>query len=108
MRRQLVASAAQAGHVAVRHLLAQLPDFAQQQVDLPLLVNDDLIQLIELVFVKAGLDLKIDQTLFDFMQSVHTLLGLNFHCLGNGPGWGLLMAVIFDPLLYNFSFNEKF
>ena len=107
MRRQLVTRAAQACHVAFRHLLAQLPDFAQQQVDLPLLVNDDLIQLIELVFVKAGLDLKIDQALFDFMQSVHTLLGLNFHRLGMAR-LRLLMAVIFDPLLYNFSFNEKF
>lgn len=108
MRRQLVASAAQARHAAVRHLLAQLSDFAQQQVDLPLLVNDDLIQLIELVFVKAGLDLKIDQALFDFMQSIHTLLGLNFHRLGNAQLVALFMTVIFDPLIYNFSFNEKF
>ena len=61
MRRQLVAGPAERAATGFGHLLAQPPDFTQQCVDLLLLADDDLIELVEQVFVEAGLDLQLGQ-----------------------------------------------
>ena len=65
MRRQVVAGPAERAATGFGHLLAQPLDFAQQRVDLLLLADDDLIELVEQVFVKAGLDLQLGQAVVD-------------------------------------------
>ena len=61
MRRQVVAGPAERAATGFGHLLAQPLDFTQQCVDLLLLADDDLIELVEQVFVEAGLDLQLGQ-----------------------------------------------
>ena len=61
MRRQVVAGPAERAAARFGHLLAQPLDFAQQRVDLLLLADNDQVQLVEQVFVEAGLDLQLGQ-----------------------------------------------
>ena len=63
MRRQFVAQVARCAHAAIGAGLAQLAQFADQQVDLLLLAHDDFVELIELVFGEAGLDFQLGQAL---------------------------------------------
>ena len=63
MRRQVVAGPAEHTAAGVRKLLPELGDFAQQRVDLLLLANDDLVQLVQQVFIEAGLDFQIGQAM---------------------------------------------
>ena len=78
MRRKVVAGPAEHAAAGVGHLLAQPLDFTQQCVDLLLLADNDLVQLVEQVFVKAGLDLKLGQSVVDGVVGfgwVHALIG---------------------------------
>jgi hypothetical protein len=61
---QFVARIAAARNAAFGGRLAQQRHLADQQVDLSLLPDDDLIESVEQVFGKAGLDFQLGQALF--------------------------------------------
>ncbi len=63
---------------AIRAALPKLGNFQNQQVDLPLLADDDLVELIHHVFGEAGLDLQIGQALFNFVRGFHYRIGTEF------------------------------
>lgn len=78
VRRQVVAGAAEHAAAGFGHLLAQPLDFAQQRVDLLLLADDDLIELVEQVFVEAGLDFQLGQAVVGGVVGfgrIHALIG---------------------------------
>ena len=62
MRGQLIAQAAKAACAAIGRLLAQLADFANERINLLLLLKNGLIQLLHQVLGKARLDFKVHQT----------------------------------------------
>jgi hypothetical protein len=61
VRRQLVAQAGEAACPAVWCLLAKLAHFANERINLLLLLKNSLIELLHQVFGEAGLDLKVHQ-----------------------------------------------
>lgn len=71
MRRQLIAQAPWRARFSVRNLLPKLGQLTNQQIELPLLANDDQVELIDHVFGEAGLDLQISQTLFNIVRLFH-------------------------------------
>ena len=50
-------------------------DFAEQRVDLLLSANDDLVQLVEQVFIEVGLDLEVGQAMVDGVGSLDAAIG---------------------------------
>ncbi len=74
MRWQVVTQVAARGSAGLRRLFAQFADLPQQQIDLLLLADDDLVQFVEQVFLKAGLDFQFSQALFSGAW-VHTTIG---------------------------------
>lgn len=81
MRRQVVASPAENAAAYVRNALPEFGHFAQQRIDLLLLANDDLIELLQQVFVEAGLDFKFGQAVVSAVGGVVGLHGLIGHPL---------------------------
>ena len=75
MRRQVVARPAEHTTAGVRNLLPELGNFAHQRVDLLLLADDDLVQLVQQVFIEAGLDLQIGQAMVDGVGRLHAAIG---------------------------------
>ena len=79
MRRQVVAGPDENTAASVRNLLPQLRQLACQGVDLLLLANDDLVQLVELVFVEAVLVFQVGQAMvcgfggFGGFSGLHTV-----------------------------------
>ncbi len=73
MRRQVVAGPAEYTAANVGNLLPELGDFANQRIDLLLLADDDLVQLVEQVFIEAGLDLQIGQAMVSGVGGVGRL-----------------------------------
>jgi hypothetical protein len=71
MWRQVVACPAQDSAPGIRNLLPELIYLANQRIDLLLLADDDLVQLVEQVFIKAGLDLQIGQAVVDGVGRLH-------------------------------------
>lgn len=80
MRRQFVPCPSECA-ASVGDLLAELRDFTDQRVDLLLLANDDLVQLVEQVFIEAGLDLQVGQAMVDDVGRLHAAIG---HVLAEG------------------------
>lgn len=71
MGREFVGGAAVSVGVAVRHLLANLPNLAHQQVNVLLLADDDLVELIQQVFGETGLDFQIGESLLGGLGVFH-------------------------------------
>jgi len=61
VRWQLVTQAGETARATVWRLLAQLTDFANERINLLLLLKNSLIELFHQVFGEAGLDLKVHQ-----------------------------------------------
>lgn len=61
VRWQLVTQAGEAARATVWCLLAQLAHFANERINLLLLLKDGLVELLHQVFGEAGLDLKVHQ-----------------------------------------------
>ena len=74
MRRQFVPCPSECSAASVGDLLAELRDFTDQRVDLLLLANDDLVQLVEQVFIETGLDLQVGQAMVDDVGRLHAVL----------------------------------
>ena len=78
MRGQVVASTPGVDGTGIMGRLAQLADVANQQVNLLLLADDDLVELLQQVFAKAGLDFQIGQALVNVLRWMHSLIGHEF------------------------------
>ena len=61
VRGQLIAQATKATATPIRCLLAQLAHFADEGVDLLLLLEDGLVELLHQILGEAGLDFKVHQ-----------------------------------------------
>ena len=59
---QLIAQAGEPARPTIGRLLAQLAHFADQRIDLLLLLKNGLVELLHQVFGEAGLDLKVHQS----------------------------------------------
>ena len=75
MRRQFVPCPSECRAASVGDLLAELRNFTEQRVDLLLLANDDLVQLVEQVFVEAGLYFKFSQAVIGGVGRLHAAIG---------------------------------
>ena len=62
MRWQVIAGPAESAMTRLGNLLAQPLDLAHERVDLLLLADDDLVELVKQVFVEAGLDFQLGQS----------------------------------------------
>jgi hypothetical protein len=62
VRWQLVTQAGETARATVWRLLAQLTDFANERINLLLLLKNGLVELLHQVFGEAGLDLKVHQS----------------------------------------------
>jgi hypothetical protein len=62
MGRQLIAQAGETARSAIGCLLTQLAHFANERINLLLLLKDGLVELLHQVFGEAGLDLKVHQS----------------------------------------------
>ena len=63
MRRQLVPHITRPLRLGLGRLLAQVQHFADKRIDLGLLADDDLVEFVDQVFSKAGLDFECGQAL---------------------------------------------
>ena len=107
MRRQVVACPAENTAAGVRNLLPELVHLANQGVDLLLLADDDLVQLVEQVFIEAGLDLKLGQAVVYGVVGLHAAIGHELTAR-----LALLLPFFLSVLLakgasYNFSFTQE-
>ncbi len=62
MGRQLIAQAGEPARPTIGRLLAKLAHFADERIDLLLLLKNGLVELLHQVFGEAGLDLKVHQS----------------------------------------------
>ena len=109
MWRQVVAGPAENAAARIRHLLAQPLDFAPQRVDLPLLADDDLVELVQQVFVEAGLDFQFGQAVVDGVVGFGRLHALIGHELAADPRALAQPAGVAgqNRASYNFSLCQK-
>lgn len=68
----------------VHQCATQLAKFAQQGVDLLLLAHNDLIQLVEQIFLETRFDFQIDQALLDLVSVLHAAFCQESRCTHNG------------------------
>jgi len=71
MRRQLVAQVTQRSCALGGCLLAQPLQLLRESVNLVLLADDDLVEAVQQVFGKAGLDFQIGQAFFNSVGGGH-------------------------------------
>ena len=75
MRRQVVASPAEHAAASFGNPLAERFDVAYEVVNLQLLADDDLVQLVQQVFIEAGLDFQLGQAVVGGVGGVHCRIG---------------------------------
>lgn len=105
MRRQIVAGPAETARTRLANLLAQPLDLAHERVDLLLLADDDLVKLVKQVFVEAGLDFQLGQSVVGVVVDLHTPIGHEAAARRAGlcaPALGM-----FKIAFYNFSFAQE-
>ena len=109
MRRQVVAGPAEHAAARLGYLLAQPLDVAHQRVDLLLLADDDLVELIQQVFVEAGLDFQLGQAVIDGVVGFGRLHALIGHELAaDRPCAGAVQGIAGPKRApYNFFFARK-
>lgn len=95
MGRQIVAQVARRSRFA--GLLPQVREFANQQVDLRLLANNDFVELVQRVFSKAGLDFQLGDALLGTFCGVHG--GIGHHVCRDGFQESLELAVISNDFI---------
>jgi hypothetical protein len=74
-RRQVVAQAAEVRRLAGRDPGAELPQFLEHSVDLPLLAHDDLVQAVDQVLGERDLDLEVVQAPRDVIMRGRSHVG---------------------------------
>ena len=75
MRRKIVLDTALRTRARLGALVAQMHQLADQGVYLLLLANDDLVEFVEQVFLKADLDFHFGQAALDGVFLMHVTIG---------------------------------